>query len=177
MKGFGENNNSKFSKLISSKKDEDSYLKNKLMLARNYLEANKISLAEEIYKQLIKEGLKSYDLFFSYALLSRNQLKFQLAKSLLSQSISKYPTKVNHYILFAEILRLEKNYLKAKELLFIARKVNPRNSNTLYNLALLYRDLGSKENALNTINQAIKLMPTQKIGIEIYQAGKKHQAV
>ena len=157
MKGFGENNNNNFRKFYISKKDDNSYVKNKLILARNYLNTGRINLAEVIYSQLIKEGINSYDLFFSYALLSRNKSNLKFAKYLLNQSISKYPSMVDHYILLAEIFRLEKNFPKAIELLLISRKINPRNSNTFYNLALLYRALDSKENSLININQAIKL--------------------
>ena len=155
MRGFGENYNS--SKYHNSKKDDYDFVKNKLDLARNYLNKGKVSLAEKIYAQLIKKRVSSYDLFFSYALLSRNKLKFKLAKELLNQSISKYPGMVDHYILLAEIFRLESNFTKATELLLISRKINPRNCNTFYNLALLYRDLDSKENSIININQAIKL--------------------
>ena len=54
-------------------------------------------------------------------------------------------------------MRLEKNFQKATEFLLIARKINPRNSNVFYNFSLLYRDLDEIENAIKSINQAIKL--------------------
>ena len=69
--------------------------------------------AKKIYSQLINKGITSYELLFSYALLSRNHSEFKLAKELLILSISKYPTQVDHYILLAEILRLEKDFSRA----------------------------------------------------------------
>ena len=63
MKGFGDNNNNNFRKFYISKKDDNSYVKNKLILARNYLNTGRTNLAEGLYSQLIKEGINSYDLF------------------------------------------------------------------------------------------------------------------
>ncbi len=162
MKGFGENKNSK-KRDKSFSKSNNNYVNNQLNLASNFFKTGNILLAEKIYSQLLKEGNRSYELLFSYALISRNTLKFKLAKDLLTQSISTYPTKIDHYILFAEILRLEKKFSKAKELLLTARRINSQNSNTLYNLSLLYRDLNETENAIENINHAIKLNPRKYI--------------
>ena len=159
MKGFGENQFSKSTNLYGFHKNNDSYLKKQLDLARDFLISGNLLYSEKIYSQLINEGNKSYDLLFSYALLSRNKSNFILAKKLLIQSISDYPNQIDHYILLAEILRLEKNFSKAEELLLTASRINPRKSNTLYNLSLLYRDLDEKDKALGIINKAIKLMP------------------
>ena len=159
MKGFGENKNIRVTKLNSNRRENDSYLKKQLNLARQYEASGNITFGEKIYSQLINDGIKSYELLFSYALLSRNKSNFILAKKLLIKSISYYPSQVDHYILLAEILRLEKNFSKAEELLLIASKINPRNSNTIYNLSLLYRELDTKDKAIGNINKAIKLMP------------------
>ena len=64
--------------------------KNKLDLAKNYLLSGDVLKAKKIYSQLINSGESSYDLFFSYALLSRNCSEFRIAKELLFQSISRY---------------------------------------------------------------------------------------
>ena len=162
MKGFGENKNSK-KRDISFSKSNNNYVNNQLNLASNFFKTGNILLAEKIYSQLLKEGNRSYELLFSYALISRNTLKFKLAKDLLAQSISTYPSKIDHYILFAEIFRLEKNFSKAKELQLTARRINSQNSNTFYNLSLLYRDLNETENAIENINHAIKLNPRNYI--------------
>ena len=165
MKGFGKTNNlnefNKNKKIILDNKKIT--LENKLKLAKNLLSKGKSQHAKAIYSQLLKDGNKSYELLFSYALLSRNIMNFDQAKKLLFQSISQFPSKVDSYILLAEIFKLEKNFEKSEELLLTARKINPRNSNTYYNLALLYREIDSKDIALNNINQAIKLLPENYI--------------
>ena len=160
MQGFGDNK-SRNSNL--AKRDKDSFLKNKLDLAKNFLISGDVLQAKKIYSRLVNEGFISYDLFFSYAFLSRNSSNFKLAKELLIRSISRYPTQVDHYILLAEILRVEKDFAKAQELLLTACKINPRNSNSVYNLSLLYRDLNNIEEALSTINKAIKLNPNNYV--------------
>ena len=160
MKGFAENNNA--SELLKSKSKKINFA-NKLTVAKNLELRGKFKLAENLYYQLIKEGYKSYDLLFSYALLCRNIMNFDQAKKLLFQSISNYPSRVDPYILLSEIARLEKNFSKSEELLLTARKIKPRNSNTFYNLALLYRELDLKDIALDNINKAIKLLPTNHI--------------
>ena len=163
MKGFGDEKNSNSEKFKNPKRDKDLVLKNKLDIAKNCLIAGDVAQAEKIYSHLINNGFISYDLFFSYALLSRNRSNFKLARKLLIQSISKYPAKIGQYILLAEISRLEKDFLKAQDLLLTAFKINPRNSNTAYNFSLLYRDLDKKEEALSSINKAIKLMPNNYV--------------
>ena len=102
MKGFGENKDIKKDKYIPSNKDKDLFLKNKLDLAKNYLSSGDVLQAKKIYSQLINKGITSYDLLFSYALLSRNCSEFRFAKELLFRSISRYPTRINHYILFLQ---------------------------------------------------------------------------
>ncbi len=159
MKGFGDSNNKK---LYNLDRNNQLIFENKLKLARAFLSKGKLKLAEQIYSKLFKDGLTSYELLFYYALLSRNLLKFDLAKKLLNQAISNYPSKVDHYILLAEITRLEKDFLKSEELLLKARKINSSNGNVFYNLALLYRELDFKK-ALNSINKAIKLIPNNHI--------------
>ena len=163
MKGFGNNKKLNSEKLNNSKRDKDLVLKNKLDFAKSHLIAGDVSQAEKIYSQLINNGFVSYDLYFSFALLSRNRSNFKFAKNLLNRSISKYPTKIDHYILWAEICRLEKDFTNAQELLSTAIKINPRNSNTSYNFSLLHRDLGNKEEALISLNKAIKIMPNNYI--------------
>ena len=163
MKGFGDNKSINLDKFNHPKKDQYLVLKNKLDFAKRCLIAGDILQTEKIYSQLINNGFISYELLFSYALLSRNSSNFKLAKNLLTRSISKYPTKIDHYILFAEISRLEKDFTKAQELLLTAFKINPRNANTAYNFSLLYRDLGKKEEALSSLNKAIKILPTNHV--------------
>ncbi len=163
MKGFGDNKNINSDKINNVKKNKDLFLKNKLDLAKSYLLSGDVLQAKKVYSQLINKGITSYKLLFSYALLSRNCSEFKFAKELLILSISRYPNQVDHYILLAEILRLEQDFSRAQELLLTACKINPRNSNSLYNLSLLYRDLNNIKEALNTINNAIKLAPTNHI--------------
>tara|TARA_B100000945_G_scaffold175600_1_gene140832 strand:+ start:836 stop:2731 length:1896 start_codon:yes stop_codon:yes gene_type:complete len=160
MQGFGDNKSRDSNR---AKRDKNSFLKNKLDLAKNFLVSGDVLQAKKIYSRLVNEGFISYDLFFSYAFLSRNSSNFKLAKELLIRSISRYPTQVDHYILLAEILRLEKDFAKAQELLLTACKINPRNSNSVYNLSLLYRDLNNIDEALITINKAIKLNPNNYV--------------
>ena len=163
MKGFGDNKSLNSNKLNNPKGYKDLVLKNKLNLAKSYLISGDVSQAEKIYSHLINNGFVSYDLLFSYALLSRNRSNFKFAKNLLKRSISKYPTMIDHYILLAEIFRLEKDFTKAQELLFKALKIDPRSSNTAYNLSLLFRDLGKRAEAISSINKAIKFMPTNYV--------------
>jgi len=163
MKGFGDKKSLNSDKFNHPKRDKDLVLENKLDFAKSCFIAGDLSQAEKIYSQLINNGFISYDLFFSYALLNRNRSNFKFAKQLLTLSISKYPIKIDHYILLAEIYRLEKDFKKSHELLLTAFKINPRNSNTAYNFSLLYRDLGKSEEALSNLNKAIKLMPTNYV--------------
>ena len=85
MKGFGDKNSLNSDKFNHPKRDKDLVLKNKLDFAKSRLIAGDVSQAENIYSQLIKNGFSSYDLLFSYALLSRNRSNFKFAKNLLTE--------------------------------------------------------------------------------------------
>ena len=98
MQGFGDKKNISSDKLNRAKKEKDLFLKNKLNLAKNFLLSGEVLQAKKVYSQLVNNGIISYDLLFSYALLCRNCSEFQLAKDLLLRSISRYPTQVDHYI-------------------------------------------------------------------------------
>ena len=137
MAGFGKKNSKDSIHLKKSKKYDDSNsLSLKLKEAKHHLDSGNEKYAENIYSQLLNNGCEAYELFFSFALLCRNKLNFQFSKVLLKRSINKYPTKADQYILLAEINRIEKNFSRAEELLFVARRINPRNGNTFYNLSL-----------------------------------------
>ena len=82
MKGFGDSKGNNSDKFIHPKKDKNLFLKNKLGLAKNYLLSGDVIQAKKIYTQLIDVGETSYDLLFSYALLSRNCSEFEIAKKL-----------------------------------------------------------------------------------------------
>ena len=68
MKGFGDHKRINSNKLNLSKIEKDSFLKNKLNQAKNFLLSGDILQAKKIYYQLINKGTISYDLYFSYAL-------------------------------------------------------------------------------------------------------------
>ena len=88
---------------------------------KNYRQGN-IYQANEIYKKLINHKIFTYDLLISYGLFNKELNNLQIAKNLFVLSIKKYPTKINAYILLAEILRKENNVSDAIKALHAAKK-------------------------------------------------------
>ena len=93
-----------------------------IQIAKENYKQGKIYQANEIYKKLINQKIYTYDLLFSYGLFNKNINNLRIAKNLLVLSIKKYPSKINSYILLAEILRKENNFSDAINALHAAKK-------------------------------------------------------
>ena len=93
-----------------------------IQIANQYYKQGNIYQANEIYKKLINQKIYSYDLLFSYGLFNKEINNLKIAKNLLVLSIKKYPSKINSYILLAEILRKENNLNAALKTLHAAKK-------------------------------------------------------
>ena len=130
------------------KKIEEAKIKQK---AGNSLEAN------QIFQVLLKSNNDSFDLLYAYGLFCRDLKNFNLAKRVFLNLINKFPSSINPYILFAEILKIEKKFKDAERVLLKAIKIDPNHGDLLYNLSLLYFALRNFEYALVYIDKAIKL--------------------
>ena len=138
----------KLKKIDLLKKIEEAKVKQK---AGNYLEAN------QIFQVLLKSNNDSFDLLYAYGLFCRDLKNFNLAKRVFLNLINKFPSSINSYILFSEILKIENNFKDAERVLLKARKIDPNHGDLLYNLSLLYFALRNFDYALVYIDKAIKL--------------------
>ena len=130
------------------KKIEEAKIKQK---AGNSLEAN------QIFQVLLKSNNDSFDLLYAYGLFCRDLKNFNLAKRVFLNLINKFPSSINPYILFAEILKIENKFKDAEKVLLKAIKIDPNHGDLLYNLSLLYFALRNFDYALVYIDKAIKL--------------------
>ena len=112
--------------------------------------------AEKIYRELLDINQNSFDLLYSYSLFCRDLKNFKLAKQFLFNLINKFPSSINPYITVSEILRIENRFPDAEKILLKATKIDPKNRDLLYNLAILYFSIKNYESGLSYINQAIK---------------------
>ena len=134
-----------------------------IQIANQNYKQGKIYEANEIYKKLINQKIYTYDLLFSYGLFNKNINNLKIAKNLFVLSIKKYPSKINSYILLAEILRKENNISDAIKALNAAKKIDEFNSEIDYNLAISYKTIKSFREALVFIDDAVKKQPENKI--------------
>ena len=130
------------------KKIEEAKIKQK---AGNFLEAN------QIFQVLLKSNNDSFDLLYAYGLFCRDLKNFNLAKRVFINLITKFPSSINPYILFAEILKNENKFEEAEKVLQKAIKIDPNHGDLLYNYSLLFFALRKFDNALFYIDKAIKL--------------------
>ena len=91
-------------------------------LARENHKKGNIYQANEIYKKLINQKIYTYELLISYGLFCKEINNLKIAKNLFILSIKKYPSKINSYILLAEILRKENKVNDALKTLYAAKK-------------------------------------------------------
>ena len=134
-----------------------------IQIAKENYKQGRIYQANEIYKKLINQKIYTYDLLFSYGLFNKNINNLKIAKNLFVLSIKKYPSKINSYILLAEILRKENNVGDAINALHAAKKIEELNSEIDYNLAISYKTIKSFKEALVFIDDAVKKQPENKI--------------
>ena len=157
-------------------------LKNIEIAKKNHKEGN-IYQANEIYKKLINQKIYSYDLLFSYGLFNREINNLKIAKNLFILSIKKYPSEIKSYILLAEILRKENNVNDSLKTLQVAKKIEKQNPDVDYNLAISYKAIKSFNEAILSIDSAIKKQPENQIYkilkadilIECFQEGKAQE--
>ena len=132
-------------------------------IARENHKKGNIYQANEIYKKLINQKIYTYELLISYGLFCKEINNLKIAKNLLILSIKKYPSKINSYILLAEILRKENQVNDALKTLYAAKKIEKLNPDIDYNLSISYKTIKSFREAILSIDSAIKLQPKNPI--------------
>ena len=134
-----------------------------IQIARENHKKGNIYQANEIYKKLINQKIYTYDLLFSYGLFCKEINNLKIAKNLFVLSIKKYPSKINSYILLAEILRKENKVDDALKTLHAAKKIEKSNPDIDYNLSISYKTIKLFREAILSIDSAIKLQPKNQI--------------
>ena len=144
-------------------KDNSLEITKYIQIARENHKKGNIYQANEIYKKLINQKIYTYDLLFSYGLFNKEINNLKIAKNLFILSIKKYPSKINSYILLAEILRKENKVNDALKTLYAAKKIEKSNPDIDYNLSISYKTIKSFREAILSIDSAIKLQPKNQI--------------
>ena len=140
-------------------RENSSEITKYIQIARENHKKGNIYQANEIYKKLINQKIYTYELLFSYGLFCKEINNLKIAKNLFILSIKKYPSKINSYILLAEILRKENQVNDALKTLYAAKKIEKLNPDIDYNLAISYKTIKSFREAILSIDSAIKLQP------------------
>ena len=104
-------------------RENSSEITNYINIARENHKKGNIYQANEIYKKLINQKIYTYELLISYGLFCKEINNLKIAKNLFNLSIKKYPSKINSYILLAEILRKENKVNDALKTLYAAKKI------------------------------------------------------
>ena len=86
-------------------KDNSLEILKYIEIAKKKHKEGNIYQANEIYKKLINQKIYTYDLLISYGLFNKDINNLKTAKNLFISSIKKYPSKIESYILLAEIFR------------------------------------------------------------------------
>ena len=136
--------------------------------ARKFQKSGNFKEAEKVYSDLLINNGNSFDLVYAYALFSKDLKNFVLAKKLLVNLTKKFPSDIRSFIILSEILTIENRFLEAEQVLLLAKKIAPKNSDLFYNFARLYLSGKSFDLSLKYINNAIDLNKN----IDIYKIFK-----
>ncbi len=134
-----------------------------IQIARKNFKEGNIYQANEVYRKLINQNIHTYELLISYGIFNKEINNLKTAKNLFNLSIKKYPSKINSYILLAEIFRKENNVKDALRTLLAAKKIEKLNSDIDYNLSISYKTIKLFREAILSIDLAIKQKPNNQI--------------
>ena len=129
----------------------------KIKEAKKLQKLRKFKEAEKLYSDLLINNGNSFDLIFSYALFSKDLKNFNLAKKLLVGLTKNFPSNIKSFIILSEILTIENRLSEAEQVLLLAKKIAPKDSDLLYNFSRLYWSGKSFDLSLKYINKAINL--------------------
>jgi len=124
---------------------------------KNYRQGN-IYQANEIYRKLINKKIYTYDLLISYGQFNKDINNLNIAKNLFILSIKKYPSKINSYILLAEIFRKENNIDDALKTLHAAKKLEKFNSEIDYNFAITFKAIKSFKESIPNLCTHLRII-------------------
>ena len=134
----------------------------KIKLAEEFFKKGDFNKVDQIYKDIFKNKIYTYDLLISCALFNKNIKRYKVAIDLLTLSLKKYPKGIKSYLLLSEIYTHQKNYKEAEKLLLTANKIDKDNSFVSYRLAILYLTYKNHEKAIKFIDNALKITPSKK---------------
>ena len=134
----------------------------KIKLAEELFKTGNFKQVDEIYKDLFKHKIYTYDLLISCALFNKNIKRYKTATDLLNLSLRKYPEGIKSHLLLSEIYILQKNIKAAEKLLLIAEEIDRNNSFIHYRLSILYFSFKKYEKAIKYIDNALRLSPNNK---------------
>ena len=129
----------------------------KIEEAKKFQKLGKFKKAEKVYAEALRNNENSFELVFSYALFSKELKNYVFAKKLLVNLTKKFPVEIRSYIIISDILTIENRLSEAEQVLLLAKKINPKNSDLLYNFSRLYWSGKNFQLALKYINKAIHL--------------------
>ena len=133
-----------------------------IKLAEELFKKGNLNKADEIYKNLFKHKIYTYDLLISCALFNKNVKRYKIAKDLLLLSLRKYPKGIKSYLLLSEIYSIQNNFKDAEKLLLSANEIDTKNSFVYYRLAILYFSNKNYENSIKFIDNALGISPNNK---------------
>ena len=129
----------------------------KIEVAKRMQKLGQFKEAEKVYADALSNNGNSFDLIYSYALFSKDLKNYIFAKKLLVDLSKKFPSNIKSYIVLSEILTIEKRFYEAEQVLLLAKNIEPKNSDLLYNFSRLYWSGENFQLSLKYINQAIDL--------------------
>ena len=133
----------------------------KINLAEELFKKGDLNKADDIYKDLFKNKVYTYELLISCASFNKNIKRYKIAEDLLTLSLRKYPKGIKSYLLLSDIYILQKKFKQAEKLLLHAKKIDQHNSFVYYRLAVLYFTIKNHEKANKFIDNALLISPNK----------------
>ena len=102
-----------------------------------------------------------------------NKRDFKTAETICYRILSIDPNHFDSLVLLANIVAINNNFSKAKELLSKANEIKPNNLGVLNNLGIAFKQLGNSKEAISFYEKVISIDPNHtkaqyNLGVELY---------
>lgn len=127
--------------------------------ARNHLKDNDIEKADAIFRKLVRDHEKDFDLKINITDLLLEDEQYQKAIDYLKKAYKDNPDSVHIYNRLGMALRKTGKFEDAEKAYKQAIKLHPKDEYLYFNLGRLYIDMKNWEKAMHSAEQAIKINP------------------
>ena len=161
---------------------KDLTLKENFEFALKNHQENKLEVAEEFYKKILKTNPNHFESTFLLGTLLAQIKNFDVAKELLLKTIQINPNYADAHNNLGNVLTELKEFEEAKNCYKKVIQINPNYVQAHYNLGVVLKELGEHQKAISCYKKAIQINPNyadaiNNLGVVLKELGEHQKAI